>query len=105
MHAATRTCRDERAARGDPVSPWCCGEALSLKVSKGIPLWAQGWRWCQQPFRFAANMLAPCVQDNQPDDISEADLLALVDKYNNMPEIHGILVQLPLPKHINEEKV
>uniref|UniRef100_A0A7S4GEF8 Methenyltetrahydrofolate cyclohydrolase n=1 Tax=Eutreptiella gymnastica TaxID=73025 RepID=A0A7S4GEF8_9EUGL len=45
------------------------------------------------------------IQDNQPDDISEADLLALVDKYNNMPEIHGILVQLPLPKHINEEKV
>ena len=47
----------------------------------------------------------PCIQDSQPDDISEADLLALVDKYNNMPEIHGILVQLPLPKHINEEKV
>jgi len=45
------------------------------------------------------------VQDNQPDDISEADLLALIDKYNNDPEIHGILVQLPLPKHIDDKKV
>jgi methylenetetrahydrofolate dehydrogenase (NADP+)/methenyltetrahydrofolate cyclohydrolase len=40
-----------------------------------------------------------------PADTSEADLLALVDKLNNDPEIHGILVQLPLPKHINEARV
>lgn len=45
------------------------------------------------------------VQDNQPADISEAALLALVEKYNRDPQIHGILVQLPLPKHINETKV
>ncbi len=45
------------------------------------------------------------IQDNQPEDISEADLLALIDKYNNDPEIHGILVQLPLPKHIDDKKV
>jgi methylenetetrahydrofolate dehydrogenase (NADP+)/methenyltetrahydrofolate cyclohydrolase len=45
------------------------------------------------------------VQDNQPDDISENDLLALIDKYNNDDSIHGILVQLPLPKHIDEKKV
>ncbi len=38
-------------------------------------------------------------------ETSEEDLLALVDKYNNDPKIHGILVQLPLPKHINEAKV
>jgi len=38
-------------------------------------------------------------------DTSEADLLALVDKYNKDPKIHGILVQLPLPKHINEANV
>jgi len=40
-----------------------------------------------------------------PGDTSEADLLALVDRYNNDPAIHGILVQLPLPKHINEARV
>lgn len=45
------------------------------------------------------------VQDNQPDTISEDDLLALVDKYNKDDTIHGILVQLPLPKHINDKKV
>ena len=40
-----------------------------------------------------------------PADTSEADLLAMVDKYNKDSKIHGILVQLPLPKHINEGKV
>ncbi len=45
------------------------------------------------------------VQDNQPAEISEGDLLALIDKYNKDDKIHGILVQLPLPKHIDEKKV
>jgi len=45
------------------------------------------------------------IQDNQPEDITEEDLLALVDKYNKDDTIHGILVQLPLPKHIDEKKV
>jgi len=45
------------------------------------------------------------VQDNQRADISEKDLLSLVEKYNNDPKIHGILVQVPLPKHIDENKV
>lgn len=45
------------------------------------------------------------IQDDQPDDISGADLLKLIEKYNQDPEIHGILVQLPLPKHIDEKKV
>lgn len=37
--------------------------------------------------------------------LSEKELLDLVDKYNNDPAIHGILVQLPLPSHIDENKV
>ena len=45
------------------------------------------------------------VQDSQPVDISEEDLLALIDKYNNDESINGILVQLPLPKHIDEKKI
>ncbi len=45
------------------------------------------------------------IQDSQPADISEEALLALIDKYNKDPKIHGILVQLPLPKHVNETKV
>jgi methylenetetrahydrofolate dehydrogenase (NADP+)/methenyltetrahydrofolate cyclohydrolase len=38
-------------------------------------------------------------------ETSEADLLALLDQLNNDPEIHGILVQLPLPKHLNEDLI
>jgi methylenetetrahydrofolate dehydrogenase (NADP+)/methenyltetrahydrofolate cyclohydrolase len=45
------------------------------------------------------------IQDSQSEDISEDDLLALVEKYNNDDSINGILVQLPLPKHINDKKV
>ena len=38
-------------------------------------------------------------------DTSEEDLLALVEKLNNDDTVHGILVQMPLPKHINENSV
>ncbi|MCU6167870.1 bifunctional methylenetetrahydrofolate dehydrogenase/methenyltetrahydrofolate cyclohydrolase, partial [Enterobacter roggenkampii] len=37
--------------------------------------------------------------------ITEAELLAEIEQFNNDDAFHGILVQLPLPKHINEEKV
>lgn len=40
-----------------------------------------------------------------PADTGEADLLLLIDKLNHDPKIHGILVQLPLPKQIDTEKV
>ncbi|MEM6576942.1 MAG: bifunctional methylenetetrahydrofolate dehydrogenase/methenyltetrahydrofolate cyclohydrolase FolD [Pseudomonadota bacterium] len=39
------------------------------------------------------------------ENTSEADLLAMVDKLNKDPEVHGILVQLPLPGHLNEDLV
>ncbi|MFB3885392.1 MAG: bifunctional 5,10-methylenetetrahydrofolate dehydrogenase/5,10-methenyltetrahydrofolate cyclohydrolase [Thermodesulfobacteriota bacterium] len=45
------------------------------------------------------------IQDNQPATIKEEQLLKLIEKYNLDPKIHGILVQLPLPKHINETKI
>ena len=40
-----------------------------------------------------------------PAETAQEDLLALIDKLNKDPKIHGILVQLPLPKHINETRV
>ena len=40
-----------------------------------------------------------------PAETTEEDLLTLIDKLNKDPKIHGILVQLPLPKHINETRV
>jgi methylenetetrahydrofolate dehydrogenase (NADP+)/methenyltetrahydrofolate cyclohydrolase len=44
-------------------------------------------------------------QHSLPVSVSETDLLALVEKLNRDPKIHGILVQLPLPDSIDEQKV
>ncbi|WP_430596920.1 bifunctional methylenetetrahydrofolate dehydrogenase/methenyltetrahydrofolate cyclohydrolase [Enterococcus sp. DIV0174] len=43
--------------------------------------------------------------ERYPETISEEELLLEIEKYNQDPLFHGILVQLPLPKHINEEQV
>jgi methylenetetrahydrofolate dehydrogenase (NADP+)/methenyltetrahydrofolate cyclohydrolase len=44
--------------------------------------------------------------DNRiPATTTQQELLALIEKFNKDPKIHGILVQLPLPKHINEDAV
>ena len=40
-----------------------------------------------------------------PDTTEEAELLALIDKLNHDPKIHGILVQLPLPKHMDDSRI
>ncbi len=45
------------------------------------------------------------VEHKLDENTSEADLLALVQQLNNDPAINGILVQLPLPKHINSELI
>ena len=40
-----------------------------------------------------------------PEETTEEELLALIEKLNADPQVHGILCQLPLPKHIDEDKV
>ncbi len=40
-----------------------------------------------------------------PEETKMEELLGLIDQLNHSPQIHGILVQLPLPKHLDEEKV
>ncbi len=40
-----------------------------------------------------------------PSSISEEELLNIIESYNNNPDYHGILVQLPLPEHIREDKI
>ena len=44
-------------------------------------------------------------EHNLPGDTAEVDLLALIARLNADPAVHGILVQLPLPKHLNEDLV
>ena len=40
-----------------------------------------------------------------PEDTSEAELLSLIEELNGKDDVNGILVQLPLPKHMDEDKV
>lgn len=39
------------------------------------------------------------------DSISEEELLTVIEQYNNEPDFHGILLQLPLPAHINDKRI
>src|SRR5712671_4094630 len=45
------------------------------------------------------------VTERLPAETTEDHLLQLIHRFNNDPKIHGILVQLPLPKHINEAQI
>jgi methylenetetrahydrofolate dehydrogenase (NADP+)/methenyltetrahydrofolate cyclohydrolase len=45
------------------------------------------------------------VQYSLPEDIAQDEVLALIDELNNDDAIHGILVQLPLPDHLDEETI
>ena len=45
------------------------------------------------------------VGEHLPEDASQEEVEALVKRLNGDPAIHGILVQLPLPKHVDEEKI
>jgi methylenetetrahydrofolate dehydrogenase (NADP+)/methenyltetrahydrofolate cyclohydrolase len=45
------------------------------------------------------------ITERVPATVSETELLSMVERFNNDTKIHGILVQLPLPKHIDEQKV
>ncbi|KAK8933355.1 hypothetical protein KSP39_PZI015472 [Platanthera zijinensis] len=40
-----------------------------------------------------------------PEDCTEEEVIKHISDFNNNPSVHGILVQLPLPRHINEEKI
>ncbi len=44
-------------------------------------------------------------QHHLPETTSETELLQLIDQLNRDAKVHGILVQLPLPKHIDEQKI
>jgi len=61
---------------------------------------------------YVRNKVKACEQvgihsllEKYPQALSQADLLARVDALNNDPSIHGILVQLPLPSHIDAQKI
>ncbi len=53
----------------------------------------------------AAEIGAKTIHDKLPEDISQAELIKIIQKYNDDSSVHGIIVQMPLPKQINEEAV
>ncbi len=55
--------------------------------------------------RNSENMDFHFVMERRDSNISEDEVLSLIDTWNNDESIHGILIQLPLPKHIDENKV
>ncbi|MFA7325221.1 MAG: bifunctional methylenetetrahydrofolate dehydrogenase/methenyltetrahydrofolate cyclohydrolase FolD [Candidatus Kapaibacterium sp.] len=55
--------------------------------------------------RNSENMDFHFIMERRDSEISEEEVLNLIDSWNNDDDIHGILIQLPLPKHIDENKV
>ena len=43
------------------------------------------------------------IDETMPADSKQEDVIKMIEKYNNDPDVHGILVQMPLPKHIDEK--
>ncbi|MCI5113849.1 MAG: bifunctional methylenetetrahydrofolate dehydrogenase/methenyltetrahydrofolate cyclohydrolase FolD [Candidatus Electrothrix sp. AW1] len=83
---------------------------LADKVVPGLVTILVGENPASQSYVAAKNKTAHALgihseQVTLDAETSEEDLLALVEKYNNDDKIHGILVQLPLPKHIDEAKI
>lgn len=89
-------------------------EAEKLKAEKGLTPGLAVIIVGENPASkvYVRNKHQSCIQAGMhsvviemPEDISEETLLEEINALNVDPTIHGILVQLPLPKHINEDKV
>ena len=89
----------------------CRAAALKIKgITPGLAVVLVGDSAASQVY--VRNKIKACadnglhsVLEKHPADMSEEALLALVEKLNNDPTIHGILVQLPLPAHVDAQKV
>lgn len=85
-------------------------EVASLPVQPGLVVIIVGENPASQTYvrnkeKTATTLGVHSQIDALPESVSETELISLIDRYNDDPAIHGILVQLPLPAHINEEKV
>ena len=89
---AAQPCSSKRASR--PAWPWCLvGENPASQV------------YVRNKVKACMDAGLHSVLEQHPASMTEAALLALVHTLNNDPSIHGILVQLPLPAHIDAQKV
>ena len=58
--------------------------------------------YIRMKFKAAEEANIICKHEHYPEDITEAELLLRITRFNHDPSVHGILVQLPLPSHISE---
>jgi methylenetetrahydrofolate dehydrogenase (NADP+) / methenyltetrahydrofolate cyclohydrolase len=100
--ALSKTLRAEVAARAAALTARGCKPGLAVVLVGDNPASEV----------YVRNKVKACEDngihssyDRYPATLSEADLLARIDELNRDPNIHGILVQLPLPPHIDSHKV
>lgn len=114
MPKETNTVTDKKIIDGKLISAQITEEIKeelkSLSVTPGLALILVGNNpaseiYVKMKSKKCAELGFYSVIDRQPETITEDELLGLIHKYNNDDKIHGILIQLPLPKHISEMKV
>lgn len=114
MTTLTKNIADKKIIDGKLISAEITeeikAELKSLSVTPGLALILVGNNpaseiYVKMKSKKCAELGFYSVIDRQPETITEDELLELIRKYNTDDKIHGILIQLPLPKHINEMKV
>ncbi|MFA7627223.1 MAG: bifunctional 5,10-methylenetetrahydrofolate dehydrogenase/5,10-methenyltetrahydrofolate cyclohydrolase [Candidatus Kapaibacterium sp.] len=87
------------------------GELLATKgIKPGLALLLAGNNpaseiYVNMKFKACTEIGFHSVIERLPENTSEDEVLSLINQWNESPDIHGILVQLPLPRQINEYKV
>ncbi|KAJ6257893.1 hypothetical protein Dda_7683 [Drechslerella dactyloides] len=61
--------------------------------------------YVRMKLKAAAEANVICELQKFPEDVTETELLEQIYMLNNNPEVHGILVQLPIPKHLSEHRI
>ncbi|GJY06275.1 zinc finger CCCH domain-containing protein 48-like protein isoform X2 [Tanacetum coccineum] len=102
---------------GENLQSWFCGSGLSMLAqleghtkAPGLAVVIVGHRKDSRSYvnmkrKAYAEVGIKSIDIDLPEQVPDAELIAKVHALNADSEVHGILVQLPVPKHINEEKV
>lgn len=102
--------KDVAASVIDQIKTATSGLQTSAGVQPGLAVILVGADPASQAYVGSKSKMAKecgfkSVQHSLPEDTRQEDLMALVAELNADPSIHGILVQLPLPKHLDSEPV
>ena len=100
--ALSKSIRAEVAARAAALTARGCQPGLAVIIVGDDPA---SHVYVRNKVKACADAGLHSVLEKYDADFSEAALLARIDALNNDPSIHGILVQMPLPKHIDPHKV